>query len=270
MNGISIAHRIDDAWNDPIYQIHDYYEINLPVANGADGSGFFFEDKMYKIKRGALFLINNTNLHFNTSLDAPYERYLICFYPEILRPFHTPDTDLLACFHKAGENVLQLGEGQLEELLAIIRKMETAETRQYGADIERVLLLIEILLYVNRLSALDSKTVAAKVSKESLLVSPILQYINAHLGEPLSLQRIASAFFIGRGRLCASFKQATGYTVNEYILYRRILQAKQLLSQNLSVQEISDTVGFNNYTHFIRSFKKITGKPPKQYMRDKA
>ena len=271
VNGISITHRMDDAWNNPIYQMHDYYEINLPVADGSEKSGFFFEDKMYKITRGTLFLVNDSSLHFNTSFDTPYERYLVCFYPEILRPYHSHQTDLLACFHRTGENVLQLSEQQLQELLERIRRlwMNAVRAPAYGADIERTLLLIEILLYINRLFFVEHAPATVRVSKESILMSPIIEYINTHLGERLSLEHIASMFFLSKSKLCSCFKLATGYTVNDYIISRRILFAKQMLSQNLSIQEICEAVGFNSYTHFIRCFKKITGSPPKRYSRNK-
>ena len=60
-------------------------------------------------------------------------------------------------------------------------------------------------------------------------MAPILDYIRDNLAEPLTLDQIAGRFFISKHYLCRIFKSATGFSVMEYIIYSRILRARQLL-----------------------------------------
>ena len=62
-------------------------------------------------------------------------------------------------------------------------------------------------------------------------MAPILDYIRDNLAEPLTLDQIAGRFFISKHYLCRIFKSATGFSVMEYIIYSRILRARQLLQE---------------------------------------
>jgi YesN/AraC family two-component response regulator len=96
-------------------------------------------------------------------------------------------------------------------------------------------------------------------------VQLILEYINQHLNECLSLDKLSGVFYLNKYYLSHIFKNSTGFSVNEYIINRRILKSRELLKQNNSVSKVSEMVGFNNYCHFIRTFKKLVGMSPKQY-----
>ena len=59
----------------------------------------------------------------------------------------------------------------------------------------------------------------------------------------------------------------TNKGIYEYILYKRILKAKELMYSDISLTEIAFTCGFGDYSNFLRAFKKITGTSPKEYRR---
>jgi len=92
-----------------------------------------------------------------------------------------------------------------------------------------------------------------------------LQFIQLHLAENLSLDRLSEEFYLNKYHLGQLFKRATGFTINEYVIHRRILRARELLKRKLPVQQVGEAVGFRNNSHFIRTFKKLLGVPPKQY-----
>lgn len=54
-------------------------------------------------------------------------------------------------------------------------------------------------------------------------------------------------------------------TVKEYIISKRINLAQEYLRKDYSVSAVCDMAGFNNYSHFIRTFKNIVLISPKQY-----
>ena len=84
----------------------------------------------------------------------------------------------------------------------------------------------------------------------------------------VTLDMLSTKFFISKSHLCNSFKKTVGITVNEYILHRRIMLAKQLMETDTSWMEICHQCGFNSYTSFARCFKKTSGFAPKEYRKN--
>jgi AraC-like DNA-binding protein len=99
-------------------------------------------------------------------------------------------------------------------------------------------------------------------------VASILDYIRDNLAEPLTLDQIASHFFLSKHHLCRIFKSATGFTVMEYVIHSRILRAQQLLQKGGSVQQAGEQSGFSDNSHFIRTFHELTGTTPGRYAKE--
>ena len=83
----------------------------------------------------------------------------------------------------------------------------------------------------------------------------------------MSLDQIAGQFYISKHYLCRIFKSATGFSVMEYIIYSRVLRARQLLKEGVSVQQAGELSGFSDNSHFIRTFGHLTGTSPGRYAR---
>src|SRR5699024_8304867 len=80
------------------------------------------------------------------------------------------------------------------------------------------------------------------------------------------LNTIAEHLHISKYYLCRFFKKEFGVTIQEYILQRRLFETNRLLTDTkLTVQEISEHVGFLSASSFIRRFKERIGVTPNQY-----
>lgn len=263
MNNEIIAEiRSDSAWNVESFQIHDYYEINLTLM---DAGIFFLEGSVYQLRRGTLFNISSTLLHRNISTDMGYNRCVIKFMPHIIDKYSTKQTDMLSIFH-APDPVLQLSESEITILMSMVHPLiQDSDSSAFGSDVSRQIRLVEIIIYLSRLAASSTYATIRSGSAWSGSISPILKYINDNITEPLSLDVLSHRFFMSKGHLCNLFKESIGITVNEYILHRRVLIAKQNITSEQSLLEICGQCGFNNYTSFARCFKKVTGLAPKEY-----
>ena len=71
---------------------------------------------------------------------------------------------------------------------------------------------------------------------------------------------------ISSSRLCHIFKDFMGISLWNYVINRRIRKARQLLQQGLSITDACFECGFQDYSHFIKSFHKIVGVPPRKYI----
>lgn len=98
------------------------------------------------------------------------------------------------------------------------------------------------------------------------LVRSVKDYIDEHYPHSLSLQTLASLFYINKEYLAAIFKETYGYTVNSYIAHVRISKAKEMLRfTDKTVEEIGREVGIEDGNYFSRVFKRVEGVSPKKY-----
>lgn len=91
-------------------------------------------------------------------------------------------------------------------------------------------------------------------------------YIENNLSEDLNIERLCRVFEKSKNAVYENFHKFYNCTVNEYITKRRIETAKSLLiNTKNNIEQISETVGFYNYTYFSKIFKKYTGVSPRNY-----
>jgi AraC family transcriptional regulator len=96
----------------------------------------------------------------------------------------------------------------------------------------------------------------------------VQEYIDAHLGDRLELEIIAKVAGINLYHFAKAFKQSTGETPHQYVLRRRIEQAKQLLrNSRSSVLEASARSGFVDQSHFSKVFRRVVGIAPSEFRR---
>lgn len=91
----------------------------------------------------------------------------------------------------------------------------------------------------------------------------LIEYIDNHYSEPLSLKELSAKFFISLNYCCELFRKVIGCSFTEYLTNLRMKKAEELLkTTNYSVAEIARLVGYNDYYHFNKAFKKFYGTPP--------
>lgn len=100
---------------------------------------------------------------------------------------------------------------------------------------------------------------------ENQKINQILLYINENLTEDLSLEHLASHFYISKYYLSRQFKQFTGLTLYQYIMKKRLIVSRNLLRSGSSVMEACFQCGFGDYSNFLKAFKREFWKTPSNY-----
>lgn len=131
--------------------------------------------------------------------------------------------------------------------------------QKYYADGDEQLLRIMQCLLLNVCANLES-------TKEHPLISKIKRYVNERLAEKITLQQIGADTYFSPLYCEAIFKQKTGVSIIRYVIQRRVEEAQKLLLEgSLPLKKIAETVGFEDYNYFARTFKKVTGRTPREY-----
>jgi len=91
-------------------------------------------------------------------------------------------------------------------------------------------------------------------------------YILSHLGDPVTLETVASHAGVSVCYFCKLFKKATGLTFTEFLTRARVEEAKRhLLSPQIRIIEVAYAVGFQSLSQFNRSFKRLTTLSPTEF-----
>lgn len=241
---------------------HETYEIFYLFR----GEGtYIVEDATYPLFPHMLLFIRPREYHcVNLSEGCEYERCAINFDSDILPNL---DGDYLP-LHKTHSVLYDASE--IDPVLpSLFQRM--IETGDGNLDMRR-LLLGQILLSLRSpcVSASDKvQALHTGEDEDSPLGVRVLRYLNANLTSPLSLDVIASRFFVSKYHLCRAFKERNGITVMDYLTRKRILLAKELITEGDSASNVAYRVGFADYSTFFRAYRKIMGCSPTENRRER-
>ena len=99
-------------------------------------------------------------------------------------------------------------------------------------------------------------------------ISLVKSFLDEHYKEKLSLESVASHFFIDKHYLARLFKEQYGVTLVTYLQQVRITHAKRMLRfTNKSIEEIGLECGIGELNYFSRVFKKLEGVSPSEFRR---
>lgn len=249
------------------FHYHDFHKILLFLSGR---SAYTIEGKTYQLSPQDIVFVHAGEIHRPLpALGAPYERIVIYIAPELLTRYRQGEDDLAACFSSAHRpsNVMHLTTGKTHDLLFHMEKLErTACASGFANALYTEMLFVEFMILLNRAlidHELDAN--AAAISDEK--IQALLTYINDHLTEPLSIDRLAARAYVSRSHLMHRFKAATGYGVRQYIVSKRLLLARSRLADDpaRSISEIAALSGFSDYLPFFRAFKAQYCMTPQEW-----
>lgn len=137
-------------------------------------------------------------------------------------------------------------------------------------QIEECSKLNELYKTKNRAAILFTEKIAdRRTSQLSAVTLNIIDYIDFNLHKSFRVKDIAEIFTMSETKLKTLFKKELNTSVHAYILQRKIKTAKKLLHSDIKIVEISYMLGFSDYTHFSKVFKRATGLTPKQFQQTK-
>jgi len=267
-NHFSLVHMETDIPHDVTTHLHDCYELFYFISGDLT---YYIEGQAYKLCPHDLIITNSRELHrivFNSK--CRYERKYIHFKPEYLSSFQTVEYNLLSYIEnrKLGyfnripaEDVL---EYKIDEYWEKIEQAALESSPESGIMMKA--LFVQMLIMINKVFAKYDNSLGDRHKFDHKIVA-ILDYINKNLDEKITLDLLQQKFYVNKYYLCHIFKQNTGFTVNEYITYKRIMRASELLMSGMPALDAAHAVGYGDYSTFYKAFKSITGYSPKQYFR---
>ena len=105
--------------------------------------------------------------------------------------------------------------------------------------------------------------------QDTAKIDIIFKHINNNFQDHISLDEIADKVSMTVPAFCRYFKKATGKTFTKLVNEYRVVHATKLLQEEpMSIADVSHACGFNNFSHFNKQFKEITGKSASRYRKE--
>ena len=222
------------------------------------------EGVVYELGPGDVLLIRHHDVHRPViSGQTEYERAIFWISPECLRE---GETDLEQCFDVASRRRAALyhpSEECWKRLVGLVQMLESLGEDEFSPLMRRSCFLL-LMGEVNRIVRSGH---AARPEEVDRSIDVVLRHINSHLAEELTVESLAAMCYLSRYHFMRRFKDATGYTVHQYIQLKRLTLAAGLLAEGKSAGETAAECGFGDYSTFLRAFRRHYGVAPGSFAR---
>lgn len=265
-SAVHCARNVTVGYTMDAMHIHDVYEIYMAVS---EGIRYMVNDRIYLLEPGDVLLFTDTDLHKSSvPPEAVYDRWVITFPPQFIRE-HGGE-ELLRCFEEGrsgGSHRLRLDVGQQAEFTALAQALMAQPAQTVAPQLGQWVELCRLLLFLERTARSAVRELPDARQSQHPQIRTVLAYIDDNFLQKLTLDELSARCFLNKHYLCRLFKKEIGFSIHEYITYRRLAQAVRLLRAGHSVTETAQLSGFGSDTFFITTFKKEMGTTPSRYAR---
>ena len=249
------------------YHHHDFSKIVILI----DGDlTYYIEGKAYILKPWDILFVNKNEIHKPVvNPNKYYERIVIWLNPDFMAKYAQGNNNLLKCFEvaiKNNYNLLRLNMKSIDIIKNLIQDIQNCNnSNEFGSEILKESLFVQLMVLMNRLFLNSDKNRDIEDIQYDKTIEGVLNYINSSLENDLSIDTIASEFFISKYYLMRKFKNQIGSSIHNYVVQKRLILARSLISDGLSMSSVCSRCGFNDYSSFVRAFKKVYGVSPSNY-----
>ncbi|MBQ4451536.1 MAG: helix-turn-helix transcriptional regulator [Clostridia bacterium] len=264
--GYEAKYAYSETLTGPEYHCHDFYEFYIHIRGG---QRYGMYERLFQLRPNQLFIIPPFVMHGLSYDDVlrGYERAYVNVTTEMVNRLGFGKFDLDGFFRSytsKGNYAFQLSALDAEACVSYVKRIQESTPSDDPADgFAGCCALAGFLSTVCQTMRLSSSVIGDDIP--SSVIQNVLAYINGHYTQTLKMEDIARRFGISVSYLSHEFTKFTKRSVYEYILYRRVMLAKQMMSGDMSLNQIAYQCGFGDYSNFLRMFNKLVGMSPSQY-----
>lgn len=245
---------------------HNYFEFYFFVEGDVSMQ---IGKQTYRVRSGDLMLIPPQTPHrlIIHSPKTPYRRFVFWLSREICEHLAQLSSSYIYVMQYAETHkdyLFQMDPVSFNTLQSkMIRILEEMHADRFGKDEQISLYVSDFLLHINRLVYEQKEPKNQPINTS--LYSNLVEYIEQHLDDDLSLERLAEEFYVSKYHIAHVFKENVGLSIHQYITKKRLSLCKEAIRAKMNITEVYHTYGFGDYSSFYRAFKKEFGISPKEF-----
>lgn len=243
-----------------------HYEYEMILVTGGKGTAVI-NHRRYPIQKNSLIFIGYLERHYFIVTQEPYSRYVVSMSSKLVLS-NIKDIELASIFIQRPRDfchVVPLSDAAFDLLCPLfVQLMQESDAREafYVSKCTSLIASLLIDLYRTHPEAFPKRS----DSSTSAAVLHAQRYISEHYGQKITLSQIAQQSYISRHALSLAFKNILGISFRDYLISFRITEAKKLLiTTDLSVEAVSEQVGYANVNNFVQIFRQRESTTPLQY-----
>jgi len=248
---------------------------SLSVCIVAQGRQIVAADGHHHVCDECQYLLLRGDLHFQTQIldatpDRPFLAFVLQIDPAVVRRL----SEAMIGGRGASGPSTTLAEGQdrrvVSELddefggavLRFLRSLATDSDRRVLAPLYQH----ELVYHIMRRDRSSRLLTIAGQQDDGNSVAAALNYIDAHLSEPLTVETLAGQVNLSSSAFSRRFRELTGRSPRQFVKETRLERARELLfERRLGVGEVSVAVGYTSQSHFTTEFRARFGTAPRDY-----
>ncbi len=253
------------------YHKHDYIELRYIFS----GTGkYMLDGTIYNVKSGNIIICNPNVLHKNilNSFEEPIIEFNIGFTNIHIKNFPKNTLYLLD-----KPPMLYIPSNHRQEFVKCCNEilLEQETKKQYNDLMIKALFMKFLVLVMRELYSSGNIIEEAneqvgcnfESSNKTYIVNTIISYLNKNYMKKISLNKISKNMYLSPVYISKLFKEETGDSPINYLIQLRLEKAKEILlnNENISIQDIAKTVGYDDAYYFSKLFKKYYGVSPSNY-----
>lgn len=259
-NEIYSHHTIDtlpDSENFPMHA-HEWMEIFYIIS----GSGnYLVEGNQYQLNPNDIFIMRSSEAH-RLLIDPTqaYERIAIHFSQSLISKVD-PNLWLLRPF-------IDRPLGQMNRFAGDDPRFENMRKAFSDYKFENISdinlnIMGRLLMFLTALNGVYESTVMHHTPEQGIQ-SQLVQYVNDHMFEHISLQSISEHFYLSQSQIRRLFQRATGSPLWEYVKIKRLLAARAMIQRGEHANIACLNCGFSDYSSFFRAYRSYFDHSPKE------
>lgn len=232
------------------------------------------------------FYNKNSSLIISDKVKIPesIEKFDFKHFSELTSKLEIQNSlDMLTCYITTAISKKSLSKFELKTLIqnCFYNIISTLETLEFNLEklqalkykcfntIEQTMYAENLLLNYNELLIDFSKIIDECQNRiSSHMVNKIIQYINEHYADQLTLADVSKLFNFNYYYLSSYFSSHNKEGFNEFVNKIRIEKACDFLKQDIPISDISNMVGYSDHSYFCKVFKKFTGITPSKFRKN--
>lgn len=254
----------------PYRRFHLHFKT-VEIQYAVKGEGVYFAGKKpYTIKEGSVLIIHQNEIHrlVNVSSKNPLEKISILLNPEALKYCGEIKNKMSDFFFKCESffpHLISFKQNNMEIDYIFRSIWKTIKQRTvFWKESTSALLVLLFTALQKQLSQNRSKDGTQKTDAK---IQQAMDFIDDNLLDEISLDTIADNVGLASSYLSFRFKQVLGFNIKDYIIAKRINEARRKLEElpNEKIITIAYNAGFKDLSHFNHTFRRITGFTPSDY-----